>query len=313
MKEIRDLISYQAEDPCVITLGKFDGVHRGHKKLLAEVRRLSMENHWRAGVFTFTVSPQVSMGTRKAKMLMTNREKEEYLRDLGIDLLVECPFTEEIRSMEPDRFIREVLLERLQCRAVVAGTDFRFGKDRKGDADYLVQAGKSMGFQTVILQKEMDGGREISSTYIREELEKGHMEKVEELMGTPYFITGPIIHGRHLGHSLGFPTINQEPAPEKMLPPRGVYFSRTYVGGKVYQGISNIGVKPTVKGDKVGNETYLFDCSLDLYGQEAKVELLSFRRPEKKFDSLDALKNQMSLDIESADQFFSSSRFSTIS
>ena len=314
MEFVKNLAEYQSERPCVVTLGKFDGVHRGHRKLLKEVRRIALENHWKAGVFTFTVSPQVQMGRREAKMLMTNEERENLLRDLGVDLLVECPFTEEIRSMEPDQFIREVLLKRLHASAVVAGTDFRFGKDRKGDADYLLEAGKSMGFHVSVMQKEMDGEREISSTYIREELEKGHMEKVQELMGGPYFITGPIIHGRHLGHSLGFPTINQRPAPEKMLPPRGVYFSRTYVGGKVYQGISSLGVKPTVNsGNEEGNETYLFDCSLDLYGQEAKVEFLSFRRPEEKFDSLDALKNQMSLDIESADQFFSSSRFNTSS
>ena len=130
------------------------------------------------------------------------------------------------------------------------------------------------------------------------------MEKVRELLGYPYFVTGEIVHGRHLGHTLGFPTINQVPDPEKMLPPNGVYFSRTRVGGKWYQGVSNVGVKPTVNGNAMGIETYLFDCSLDLYGQKARVELLSYRRPEMKFASIEALKNQMDADIQSADEYF---------
>lgn len=313
MEFVKNVTEYEADTPCVVTLGKFDGVHRGHRKLLREVRKLSEENGWRAAVFTFTVSPQVQMGQREAKMLMTNREKENILQDLGVDLLVECPFTEEIRSMEPDRFIRDVLLKRMHAAAVVAGDDFRFGRNRKGDAAFLRQAGEDMNFHVTILPKEMDGDREISSTYIREELEKGHMEKVEDLMGMPYFITGEVIHGRHMGHSLGFPTINQRPDPEKMLPPWGVYFTRTTVAGHNFTGVSNVGMKPTVQGDEVGNETYLFDCDMDLYGQEAKVEFFSFRRPEEKFDSLEQLKEAMDGDVEAAVQFFSSSRFRTSS
>ncbi|MGN0434383.1 MAG: riboflavin kinase, partial [Bilifractor sp.] len=125
------------------------------------------------------------------------------------------------------------------------------------------------------------------------------------LLGQPYFITGKIVHGRHLGHSLGFPTINQIPDPVKMTPPRGVYYSRTLVAGRWYQGISNIGIKPTVGGTAVGLETYLFDCTLDLYGQEARVELLSFRRPEEKFSDINELKEQMDRDIQAADNYFS--------
>ena len=131
------------------------------------------------------------------------------------------------------------------------------------------------------------------------------MEKIAELMGQPYFITGEIVHGRHLGHTLGFPTINQIPDPVKMTPPWGVYYSRTHVAGRWYPGISNIGMKPTVGGTAVGLETYLFDCSLDLYGQTARVELLSFRRPEEKFADIDELKEQMDRDIQAADLYFS--------
>ena len=134
-------------------------------------------------------------------------------------------------------------------------------------------------------------------------------EKAAELLGYPYFISGDIVHGRHLGHSLGFPTINQLPEEKKLLPPNGVYVSRTKIGGKMRQGVSNVGVKPTVSGTSMSVETYLFDCSEDLYGQAARVELLSWRRPEQKFGSLEELKNAIDRDIQDADRWFSDHAF----
>lgn len=305
MKHITELDNFTNERPSVVTLGKFDGVHRGHRKLLARVHEIARSRGYDAAVFTFSVSPQVQMGARKAKMLMTNSERAAYLREQNIDLLIECPFTEEIRTMEAGVFVEEILIRRMQAKAVVVGTDFRFGLNRTGTPDFLRQYAEKGVFTVDIIEKEQDTKpRDISSTYIREELAEGRMEKVRELLGYPYFVTGEIVHGRHLGHTLGFPTINQVPDPEKMLPPNGVYFSRTRVGGKWYQGVSNVGVKPTVNGNAMGIETYLFDCSLDLYGQKARVELLSYRRPEMKFASIEALKNQMDADIQSADEYF---------
>lgn len=305
MEYIQELDEYNGTDPCVVTLGKFDGVHKGHRKLIARVKEIAREHGWRTAVFTFQVSPQVCMGARRPKMLMTNEERKEVLRELDVDLLFECRFTEKIRAMEPEDFVREILLERLHVSAVVMGTDFHFGKDRAGNSEVMKQMGEKYGFLVEVLSKERYQGKEISSSYIREELALGHMEKIAELMGQPYFITGEIVHGRHLGHTLGFPTINQIPDPVKMTPPWGVYYSRTHVAGRWYPGISNIGMKPTVGGTAVGLETYLFDCSLDLYGQTARVELLSFRRPEEKFADIDELKEQMDRDIQAADLYFS--------
>ena len=314
MKHITKLDDYISEKPSVVTLGKFDGVHRGHRKLLTRVHEIARRRGYDAAVFTFSVSPQVQMGARRAKMLMTNQERAAYLREQNIDVLIECPFTEEIRTMEAGTFVEEILIRKMQAKAVVVGTDFRFGLNRAGTPEFLKQYKDRGEFTLDIIEKEKDKeyrggdygeGRDISSTYIREELEAGNIEKVRELLGYPYFVTGVIVHGRHLGHTLGFPTINQVPDPEKMLPPNGVYISRTRVGGKWYQGVSNIGVKPTVSGNAMGIETYLFDCSLDLYGQKARVELLSYRRPEKKFASIEELKNQMDSDIRAADEYFS--------
>ena len=305
MEYVTKIRDYASEQPCALTLGKFDGVHRGHRKLISSVRKLARQHGWKTAVFTFDVSPQVSMGARPMKMLMTNGERRELLRELNIDLMAECPFTPELRSMEAERFVKELLLDGLHAEAIVAGCDFRFGKDRLGTPELLKKMGKDLGFEVEILSKEQWDGKDISSSLIREEITAGHLEQAHELLGYPYFITGDIVHGRHLGHSLGFPTINLLPADEKLLPPRGVYVSETLVAGKVWQGVSNIGVRPTVSGTFVSIETYLFDCSLDLYGQNTRVELLSWRRPEKKFASVEELKNAIDMDIQDADRWFS--------
>ena len=306
MKYLKDLADIRSDIPCVVTLGKFDGVHRGHRKLLARVHEIARHRGLQAAVFTFSISPQVRLGTRGGGMLMTNEERAEYLRERNVDLLAECPFTEEIRSTSAEDFITDILVGRMRAEALVVGSDFRFGRERAGTPQFLEECAERFGYTVDVIEKEKDAdtGRDISSTFIREKLAEGDMEKVNELLGYPFFVTGVIVHGRHLGHTLGFPTINQIPAPGKMLPPHGVYMSRTLVGGKFYQGISNVGVKPTVSGDTLGMETYLFDCSLDLYGQNARVELLHFHRPERRFASVEALQECVHRDIAAADEYF---------
>ena len=154
------------------------------------------------------------------------------------------------------------------------------------------------------MKKRETAKGEISSTYIREELEQGRMEKVQKLLGYPYFIKGEIVHGRQLGRTIGVPTANLIPPPMKKLPPNGVYVTQSSVGGKVYSGITNVGYKPTVKENFIGVETYLFHCNEDLYGQEAEVRFYKYLRPEKKFDSLSELKTQLDIDVETARAFF---------
>ncbi len=301
MKYITNLKALKNMPPCVITLGKFDGVHKGHQKLIRLVKELGAENGWKTAAFTFDVSPQIKMGMRTSRLLMTNEERRYRLETMGLDYLVECPFTDEVKNMEPEDFVKEILVEKMHAKALVVGADFHFGKKRRGDAGLLRKMGSELNLEIHVEAKEQDGRRDISSTYIREELALGHMEKVAELLGNPYSVKGKIVHGNHIGHTLGFPTINQIPEPEKLLPPNGVYLSKTLVDGREYDGISNVGTKPTVQGEKiVGIETHLLFFSGDLYGKEARVQLLSFRRPEKKFDSLEELKAQLELDIREA-------------
>ncbi|MCI8514040.1 MAG: bifunctional riboflavin kinase/FAD synthetase [Lachnospiraceae bacterium] len=277
-----------------VALGKFDGMHLGHQDLLREMRVLRREGI-RSVVFTFGVSPYALLKGAKKFLLMTNKEKEVYCEEAGVDLLVEYPFTDEVCHMAPEDFIRKVLVEELHARYVIVGSDFCFGYQRRGNVALLREYEKKYGYETRVLEKRTDGdGREISSTYVRERLLKGDMEEVSKLLGRPYEASGPIVHGRQLGRTFGLPTINLAPEEDKLLPPKGVYVSRVRLDNRVYGGVTNIGVKPTVSAEgTMGLETFLFDFEREVYGEIVRVELLSFIRPERKFASLAELEAEI--------------------
>ena len=265
-----------------VTLGKFDGLHRGHQKLINLIRREQGEKN-RSVIFTFDVSPRSYILHSPPKYLLTYEERRELAENLGVDILAECPFTEALMHMEPEDFVKEYLAERLHARYLAVGPDFRFGYQRRGTPELLKELGRTYGFRTEIVEKEKYKGRDISSTFVREELEKGHIEEVNQLLGYTYFTKGEIVHGRQLGRTIGIPTANLIPPVIKKLPPNGVYITESLIQGKTYQGITNIGYKPTVKENFLGVETYLFSCNADLYGQEAEVRFYRYLRPEIKF------------------------------
>ena len=286
-----------------ITLGKFDGLHRGHQKLIERIKEKRGKN-CKAVVFTFDVSPKSYILHTPPKYLLTYEERRELAENLGGDILAECPFTEELMHMEPEAFVKEYLVDRLHGEYLAVGPDFRFGYQRKGTPQLLKELGEKYGFRTEILEKEKYKDKDISSTYIREELDQGHIEEVNRLLGYPYFTKGEIVHGRQLGRTIGIPTANLIPPSEKKLPPNGVYITESMIQGKTYQGITNVGYKPTVKENFLGVETYLFSCNADLYGQEAEVKFYRYLRPEIKFASLEELKNQMMKDIQKGKDYF---------
>lgn len=286
-----------------VTLGKFDGLHRGHQKLINLIRREQGEKN-RSVIFTFDVSPRSYILHSPPKYLLTYEERRELAENLGVDILAECPFTEALMHMEPEDFVKEYLAERLHARYLAVGPDFRFGYQRRGTPELLKELGRTYGFRTEIVEKEKYKGRDISSTFVREELEKGHIEEVNQLLGYTYFTKGEIVHGRQLGRTIGIPTANLIPPVIKKLPPNGVYITESLIQGKTYQGITNVGYKPTVKENFLGVETYLFSCNADLYGQEAEVKFYRYLRPEIKFSSLEELKCQMLKDIEEGKSYF---------
>ncbi len=293
MKHITDLTALQLNHTAV-ALGKFDGFHLGHQLLLGQVRKWQEEGL--TGVIVTFVPAGRELGA--SKHIDGLREKKHKAEESGIDILLEYPFTREFAAMEPEVFVREVLVRQLGVQAVAVGRDFRFGRNRGGDVDLLQTLGKQYHFQVRAFDKLMKGQKEISSSLIRAEIEAGHMETVSACIGQGYSVFGEVVHGKELGTAIGIPTANQWIEPERILPPFGVYASRIRRKEQVLYGISNLGCKPTVSNEQiVGLETYIFDFAEDLYGEWIEVELLHFIRPERKFQGIEELKRQMQQDI----------------
>ena len=282
---------------CAVTLGKFDGIHRGHRKLIQTILNRKKEYGELAVVMAFVSDRQT---------ILTSEERRILLEKMGVDILLECPLNDQIKHMKADVFIRQILKGDLQASCVVVGEDFRFGHERKGSPELLEKYGEKYDYETIVIAKEMDGNRKISSTYIREELKKGNMEKVNDLLGFPFYVDGVIEHGRGMGHKVLLPTTNIIPSKEKLMPPNGVYDTVSHFKDRTLYGITNVGYKPTIGEKFLGVETYLFDCEEDLYGEPCKVEFLHYSRPEKRFSSIEALKEQLMKDAEKGKAYFQS-------
>ncbi len=298
---------FQIERPTVVAIGKFDGRHKGHQVLLQKMLAMREEKGYRTLVFTFDMAPAGVVFGKGQTMITTNQERRANMEKMGIDYLVEYPFDQEAAHMAPEVFVAEILVGRLKAKAIVAGTDCGFGYRRAGDAKLLQKLAPLYGYQAVILEKQQDDShRDISSTYIREKLDQGDMQKANGLLGEPYAIHGKVVHGRHMGTPLlGFPTANILPPPEKYLPRFGVYVSRVLVDGAYYGGISNIGRKPTITGENpVGVETFILGLDQDLYGKDIQVQLLDFERPEQKFSGIEELKARIEQDRQYAVEYF---------
>lgn len=298
MEFIRKTLDFQVEEPTAVTLGKFDGLHRGHDLLMQTVLEYSKNYALASVAFTFDIPPRNKVEEIVANVLTTNDEKEYIFEKRGIDYLIECPFTTEVMSMEPKAFIAWVT-KALHMKYVVVGDDFRFGYKRSGDYHTLQEYEEEYGYKTIVIDKLKDSNRDISSTYVREKIADGNIRKANELLGYKYFIKSEILHGRKLGRTIGVPTINMILPPHKLLPPNGVYVTEVLVDGKTYMGVTNIGCKPTVSNEQViGVETYIDDFNQDVYGEKIVVSFIQFIRPEQKFDSIEELREQMQSDIQ---------------
>ena len=320
IQKIYDPFNYEADTRTVVTIGKFDGIHRGHQELIRRAVRFARAETaagrpTKSVVFSFDMAPA---------MILTSEERAHMLEGMGVDAIAECEFGPKICHMSAEDFISLVLVRKMHICHIIVGPDFRFGYERRGAAAMLKAA---EGFTTEVVSAVTDEetGEKISSTHVRKELSEGHMERVNELLGYTYFVTGEIIRGRQVGRTIGIPTANLRPDPSKILPPKGVYESRSVVTvsertldpavnesvapdvfhyRKRFNGVTDIGTKPTVGGTFVGVETYFFDCDEDLYGKNLRVELLHFARPEMKFRTLDELKTQILGDAERGRQYF---------
>ena len=297
MRIISGTTQFRIEEGTAVAIGKFDGLHLGHRRLLEEILR-QKEDGLAAAVFTFDPSPEIFFGMNPSRELSTNEEKRALFREIGVDILVEFPFNRMTAATTPEDFVIDILCHRMNAKFVAAGTDLSFGAMGKGNFALMSSLSRHLGFEARKIDKIERNGKVISSTLIRRYVEEGNMEEAAACLGAPYRITGRIVHGRALGRRIGIPTLNQLPPPDKLLPPFGVYYSEVKADGRIYKGMTNIGTKPTVSDEpKVTVETYLYDFDGDLYGETAEVGLLTYRRPEKRFSGVLELKRTMEEDI----------------
>lgn len=304
MQYINRLSEYKDDRESAVTFGKFDGLHRGHQLLVEEVRKLGKQDGIRSIVCAFDMGPLWKRIGKTPQILMTGKERQEHLEG-KVDVLAECPFTQEFSQIKAEDFIRDIIKGVFHARYVIVGTDFQFGYEKRGDLGMLRQYAKEYGYQLIVIEKERYENRIISSTYIKEVLRQGDLRLAGMLLGYAYGITGQVEHGKQLGRTLGFPTLNVEWPKDKLVPPRGVYLSDVRIDGQRYHGISNVGVKPTVsKEERVLAESFLFGYDGDAYGKSVSVELLEFCRPERRFDDLEELKACIDRDIAYGKQFF---------
>lgn len=283
--------------PVALVLGNFDGFHKGHMTLLDKAREVAKVAEVSSAVFSFEPHPSFVLRHKDpVDLINTQREKEMVFEQLGMDYYFEFPFTMELAGLSPEAFIKDLLLGQVIPHTIIVGEDYRFGKKRVGDVDTLRELGKQYGFDVIVMPKMLAEDKEISSTWIRKLIASGDIAKANKLIGRPFFVSGIVKHGAKIGRTIGFPTANVIPEKEKLLPPYGVYKSKVKLGDRYLLGMTYIGDRPTIDIEGTTVETNIFDFDEDIYDREIQVDLLEYIRGDIKFDSLEALKDQIALD-----------------
>lgn len=303
MKIYEGLAGFTPVRNAVVTSGTFDGVHLGHQKILHRIREIARSIQGETVLITFWPHPRLVLypDEHNLRLLSTFEEKTKMLRQFGIDHLITIPFTQEFSQMSSQEFIQKVLIEAIQTKKLVIGYDHRFGKNREGSFEYLKDNSSTFGFELEEISRQDVEEIAVSSTKIRKALESGDVKTAESCLGRPYELNGLVIKGQQIGRSIGFPTANIHiPNDYKLIPKDGVYAVEASVDGTLYKAMLNIGNRPTVDGTKKTVEANLFDFQGDLYDKQITVYFHEFLREERKFENLEALKNQLFQDQKSA-------------
>lgn len=282
-----------------VCIGNFDGVHRAHRQLIE--RTVKGKGPLKSAVYTFYPHPSEFFGVKTEK-ITSEEEKDRLIESLGADVLYKQPCNAAFLAMTPDEFAENILKNTLGAKKVFVGYDFTFGKNSSGTGETLVSLGKKYGFEVEILPElKTDGGIAVKSTAIRGLIKKGEIESANDMLGRAFSYSGEVFHGKRLGRKLGFPTANIYPEDGLVLPPYGVYATKTTVDGKCFFGISNVGVNPTVEsGSRPKIETHIMDFDGDIYGKRITVSFYAMIRKEQKFENADALKEKIKNDLEKA-------------
>ncbi len=305
MIEFTKLSDFKIDEPTVITIGKFDGEHKGHKKIFEKMKAVAKDKGLKTAIFSFDISPSNLIEGLEQSRLTTNEERINRIKAENIDYFIEYPFTKELAEMNGESFVREILIKKMNMKAIVAGPDVAFGYKKSGNKELLDALSKELDFEVHIINKEKAAAElDISSTLIRALILEGHIKKANELLGSLYSVSGEVRAGNRIGNKLfGIPTLNIFPPEHKILPKHGVYATRVKIlsTDEIFDSITNVGNNPTVKDDLKNHaeriETHIFDFDRDIYKEQIEVCFIEFIREETKFPNLCELKTQMEKDM----------------
>lgn len=305
LKLFHSINDFRSTKKTILTLGTFDGVHIGHKKILEKITQNTENGKYESLVLTFFPHPRMVLQEKsEIKLLNTIAEKTKLLENTGIENLVIHPFNESFSRLTAEEFVSSILVNQFHIQKIIIGHDHRFGRNRTADINDLIAFGEQYGFEVEQISAQEIKDVSVSSTKIRKALTEGEMSLANEYLGYDYFLTGTIIKGKQLGRTIGFPTANLKIEEEyKLIPKNGVYIVKSIINEKLVYGMMNIGFNPTVDGQVQSIEIHFLDFDEDLYDLKIAVSLLQYVREEQKFGSVDLLKEQLRKDKETTSKF----------
>jgi riboflavin kinase / FMN adenylyltransferase len=306
LKLFHSITDFVCTKNTIATIGTFDGVHLGHQKILKKLIADAKNSGLETVLLTFEKHPRNILNENlNIKVLTTNEEKASLLQTFGIENLIIHPFNEAFSELSGEDFVKNILVDQLKIKKIIIGYDHRFGKNRSSDIQDLIQFSKKYHFEVVQISAEELNEIAISSTQIRNAIKNGKIALANQFLGYHFSFSGTVVLGKQLGRTIGFPTANIEiPFIEKIIPKNGVYIVQGYWANKTQNGIMNIGLKPTVDGLNQTIEVHFFNLNENLYGKEIKISFLEFIRDEKKFNSVEELKNQIQNDKVTSQEYF---------
>ena len=299
MKIYSNIQDFKSSRKTVLTLGTFDGVHVGHRKIIEQLTQIAKANALESVVLTFFPHPRMVLQDADIKLLNTMEEKTALMAGLGVDHFIIHPFDKEFSRLTAEEFVSEILVEKLQISKIIIGYDHRFGRNRNANIDDLIVFGAHYGFDVIQISAQEIEDVSVSSTKIRNALNEGQIALANQYLTQPYALSGTVETGRGIGKTIQFPTANLKiDSSFKLIPKNGVYAIQSFFNNQLLKGMMNIGTNPTVDGTHISIEIHFFDFDLNIYGQSIQIQMLQFIRAEQKFENLEALQNQLMRDKE---------------
>lgn len=294
MKIYSNIKEFNAQNKTILTLGTFDGVHVGHRKIIEQLTQIASKDQLESVVLTFFPHPRMVLQDADIKLLNTIEEKTNLMANLGVDHFIIHPFDKEFSRLTAQEFVEEILVNKLRIAKIIIGYDHRFGRNRTANIDDLTAFGKTYGFEVIQISAQEIEDVSVSSTKIRNALLEGNITLANQYLTQPYLLSGTVETGNGIGKTIQFPTANLKiDTSYKLIPKNGVYAVRSFLNNQWVHGMMNIGNNPTVSGKKTTIEIHFFEWNENLYNKKIVVELIEFIRDEKKFENLEALQNQL--------------------